>query len=174
MPLGVVNDEDRKRLTKAWPHRPATEMKFGLDEWINFKAGMAMSCGEAVEVVVQKVEKVGRAQHTQGKMNGLEKKYAQHLEERKLCREIVDYRFEPMKLRLAPSTFLDMDFLVVLADTRFEALPLVVELHETKGHWEDDARVKIKVAATMFPWWRFVGVQWNKAMKDWKFEEFKP
>jgi hypothetical protein len=25
----------------------------------------------------------------------------------------------------------------------------------------------------MFPWWRIRGVQWDKEVKDWKFEEFK-
>lgn len=30
---------------------------------------------------------------------------------------------------------------------------------EVKGFWRDDARVKIKVAATLFPWIRFIAVQ---------------
>ena len=43
---------------------------------------------------------------------------------------------------------------------------------EVKGFWRDDARVKIKVAARMFPWARFTAVQRIKG--EWKFEEIKP
>ena len=50
--------------------------------------------------------------------------------------------------------------------------PARVTFWEVKGHWEDDARVKIKVAARMFPWARFTAVQRIKG--EWKFEEIKP
>ena len=33
-----------------------------------------------------------------------------------------------------------------------------LECHEVKGWWRDDARVKIKVAAELFPWIQFVAV----------------
>ena len=67
------------------------------------------------------------------------------------AREIVSWKFEPLKLKLAPKTFYTPDFLVVHAD-RFA-------LHEVKGHWEDDARVKIKCAAQAYPWFEFVAVK---------------
>jgi hypothetical protein len=107
----------------------------------------------------------GRATREAGKMNRLETRYAEHLEVRKMCGEIAKWRFEPWKLRLAPKTYYDPDFEVVMLDGK-------IELHETKGHWEDDARVKIKVAATMFPEFAFVGVTWNK-QAGWQFERFK-
>jgi hypothetical protein len=37
------------------------------------------------------------------------------------------------------------------------------------GHWEDDARVKIKVAARLFPF-RFFAFQWRKG--EWHREAF--
>lgn len=43
---------------------------------------------------------------------------------------------------------------------------------EVKGFWRDDARVKIKVAARMYPWARFSAVQRVKGA--WKFETIKP
>lgn len=43
---------------------------------------------------------------------------------------------------------------------------------EVKGFWRDDARVKIKVAARLFPWAKFVAVQRNKTC--WDFETIKP
>lgn len=108
----------------------------------------------------------GRVRHESGEMNGREKKYAAHLDIRKAVKEIQGWKFEPIKLRLAPKTFFDIDFMVHMIDGS-------IELHEVKGHWEDDARVKIKVAAAMFQEFKFVAVIWNKSTKDWKFEEFK-
>ncbi len=89
-----------------------------------------------------------RRRHVTGEMNKLEQSYAQTLDLYKLGGSVADWRYESMKLRLAKRTWLTMDFLVILADG-------TVELHEVKGHWEDDARVKIKVAAEMFPWFTF-------------------
>ena len=97
-----------------------------------------------------------------GTMNKLEAQYAQHLELRKIAGEIVDYRFERMKLKLAGNTFYTPDFMVITQHW--------IEMHETKGFWEDDARVKIKVAADQFPEFLFVAVQWKQ--KQWVFEEF--
>ena len=76
------------------------------------------------------------------------------------------HKFEAVKLRLADNTFYTPDFAV---------LPLsgVLEMHEVKGHWEDDARVKIKVAASMYPF-RFIGItaRPKKLGGGWDREEF--
>ncbi len=102
-----------------------------------------------------------------GAMNKTEQRYADHLEARKQSGEIAWYRFEGIKLRLADSTFYTPDFAVMLADGQLEA-------HEVKGHWQDDARVKIKVAAEMYPF-RFIAVK-PRAARDgggWHQEEFE-
>jgi len=79
--------------------------------------------------------------YTPGRMNGTESRYeSEVLTPRKLGGEIVAYWFEAFKFRLADNTFYTPDFFVVMAD-------MTIEFHEVKGHWEDDARVKIKVAA---------------------------
>jgi hypothetical protein len=93
-----------------------------------------------------------RPRHEAGTMNGMEKAYAAYLETRRLSGEILDWKFEAMKLKLAKGTFYNPDFLVVNPDGR-------LELHETKGWLEDDAAVKVKVAAEMFPMFRFVIVK---------------
>jgi hypothetical protein len=78
-------------------------------------------------------------------MNKTEQAYADLLERNKLyVGDFVWWAFEAMKFKLAPNTFYTPDFVVMLDDG-------TIELHEVKGHWEDDARVKIKVAASMFP-----------------------
>lgn len=98
-----------------------------------------------------------------GQMNGWEKSYALHLEERKAIGEILWFEFDSIKFRLAEKTFYTPDFLVMNAKEE-------LEIHEVKGHWEDDARVKIKVAADKFPM-KFVGVTIDK-LKGWVYEEF--
>lgn len=95
------------------------------------------------------------------KMNGTEARMAQELEIRKRAGEILDYRFEGIKLRLADNTFYTPDFFIVHRD-HFEVM-------EVKGFWRDDARVKIKVAAQMYPWFRFVAVQRKK--NQWIYEQ---
>lgn len=85
-----------------------------------------------------------RAAHKTGEMNQYERAYAAVLEQRKLAGEITAYAFERYKLRLSTNCFYTPDFMVVRADG-------VLEFHEVKGFWEEDARVKIKVAADMFP-----------------------
>lgn len=79
-----------------------------------------------------------------GVMNRTEAAYAAHLERLRLAGEVLWYRFEGVKLRLADSTFFTPDFAVMAADG-------VMEMHEVKGFWTDDARVKIKVAADQYP-----------------------
>lgn len=95
-------------------------------------------------------------------MNKLEKAYSEYLFFRKKAGDILDYKFEAIKLKLAPSTFYTPDFMVFTNDG-------FIEMHEAKGFWEDDARVKIKVAAEMFPF-RFVAI--TRSKDGWKEEDF--
>lgn len=107
----------------------------------------------------------GRGTHKAGQMNKREGMYANFLQLRKQTGEIREWRFEAVRLTLAPKTTLLPDFDVVMPDWS-------IELHEVKGFWEDDARVKIKVAQVMFPEYRFVAVTLDKEV-GWKFEYFK-
>lgn len=105
-----------------------------------------------------------RGVHRQpGEMNKTERAYSEALEDRKAAGEIASWQFDAVKLRLAAKTFYTPDFLVMLADGS-------IEFHEVKGHWEDDARVKIKVAARLFPF-RFLAVR--KVKGGWQEEEIK-
>lgn len=101
-----------------------------------------------------------------GSMNNTEAAYARHLDLLKAAGEIVWHRFEGLKFRLADNTFYTPDFLVMLADGTMEA-------HEVKGFWTDDARVKIKIAAELYPF-RFVALkaQSKKAGGGWDVECF--
>lgn len=92
-----------------------------------------------------------------GEMNGTERDYGAILTARQIAGEVAWFKFEGLKLRLADNTFYTPDFAVMAADG-------VMECHEVKGHWQDDARVKIKVAATLYPF-RFLAVR-KRAKKD--------
>lgn len=101
-----------------------------------------------------------------GKMNQTEAAYAERLRALQHAGEILWFRFEGIKLRLADNTFYTPDFAVLAADG-------VMELHEVKGFWQDDARAKIKIAADQYPF-RFIAVR-VRPKKDgggWAVEEF--
>ena len=101
-----------------------------------------------------------------GQMNSTEEAYHQHLAQRQHAGEIVWFKFEAMTFKLADDTRYTPDFAVMLADGQ-------MEIHEVKGFWTDDARVKIKVAAELFPF-EFIAIK-KKAKKDgggWEKEVF--
>lgn len=98
------------------------------------------------------------------RMNGLEAKYAGYLEAQRWAGKILFWRYESVKFRLADRTWYTPDFYIMRPDGS-------IEIHETKGHWEDDARVKIKATAEQFPEFFFVAVQWKKG--EWQLERFR-
>lgn len=101
---------------------------------------------------------------TDGSMNKLEARYAQFLTLRVQAGELGRFDFDQVKLRLAPSTFYSPDFRVILVDG-------TEEYHEVKGHWEDDARVKIKCAAVLHDCYVFRSMVWDGKQKCWVIEE---
>lgn len=101
-----------------------------------------------------------------GTMNKTEAAYAATLDARRYSGEVAWFKFEGVKLRLADNTFYTPDFAVMLANG-------ALEMHEVKGFWQDDARVKIKIAADLYPIC-FVAVR-AKTKKEggsWEFEKF--
>lgn len=101
-----------------------------------------------------------------GELNKTELSYQQTLELLKHSGEVLWYRFEGLKLRLADNTFYTPDFAVMRADG-------TIECHEVKGFWQDDARVKIKVAADAYPF-KFFAVKAlpKKSGGGWEYEAF--
>ena len=93
-------------------------------------------------------------------MNRLEAAYAQVLEARRANGELAWWAFEGIKLKLADSTFYTPDFAVMGVGGE-------MEFHEVKGFWRDDARVKIKVAAGLFPF-RFLAIR--RVKQVWQVE----
>lgn len=102
-----------------------------------------------------------------GERNKTEAAYESMLETLRMVGDIVWYKFEGLKLRLADNTFYTPDFAVMRANG-------LMECHEVKGFWQDDARAKIKIAAELYPF-RFIAAR-PKAKKDgggWDVEVFE-
>jgi len=102
-----------------------------------------------------------------GQMNKSETAYAAHLELQKRAGLILWYRFEGIKLRLADSCFIIVDFAVMYASGQ-------LEMHDVKGSkriFSDDARVKMKVAADSYPF-AFKAVYPKPKAAGWDVEEF--
>jgi len=111
--------------------------------------------------VKQSIQALGRLKP--GEMNKTEAAYESHLSALQFAGEISWYKFEGLKFRLADNTFYTPDFAVMRSDG-------VIELHEVKGFFTDDARVKIKVAASLYPF-AFI-VVYKDGKTGWKYEKF--
>lgn len=102
-------------------------------------------------------------------MNDTEKEWATILEAEKRDGTIEDWRFESFTLTLAPDCRYTPDFWVLRGNGE-------MEFHETKGFWRDDAKVKIRVAARMFPWFTFTAYR-KRPKKEgggWHKESYDP
>src|SRR5262249_52520698 len=78
----------------------------------------------------------------------LEAHYAALLTMQQRAGEVVRWRYEAIRLTLAPRTTLTVDFVLTLPDGR-------IVFDETKGFRRDDAMAKLKIAAALYPEWTF-------------------
>jgi len=97
-----------------------------------------------------------------GTMNKTEAAYARRLELLKYTGDVLWFAFEPVNLRIGVNCYYRVDFLVMVKSGQLEC-------HEVKGHWTDDALVKIRAAAAIFPF-RFIALRLIKG--DWEVREF--
>jgi hypothetical protein len=103
--------------------------------------------------------------HKPGRMNGLESRLADELRVRQIAGEVQWFAYEGIKLRLADNTHYTPDFLVMMADGS-------IEVWEAKGFWHEDARVKVKVAAELFPFVFRAFRRSSKTGNGWDVETF--
>lgn len=97
-------------------------------------------------------------------MNKLEAAYAAHLELLKRSGDVLWWKFEGVKLRLAHNTFFTCDFMLLRKDGQ-------IVMDEVKGFMTDDAAVKIKVAASIYPFqFRII----RKSGSMWKITNIGP
>lgn len=121
----------------------------------------------------------GRVQRKPGTMNNTEAEYSLLLRAEQSKGLVEWFQFEGITLKLAHDTRYTADFAVMGRDG-------TLEIHEVKGarkrgtlsgsvshkpHFEDDAKVKIQVAAAMFPFRFFVC--WKSPTFGWRRDEVK-
>lgn len=103
-----------------------------------------------------------------GSMNRTEERRAHELAALERSGEIARWAFEGVKLRLATGAWYTPDFAVWGLDGR-------LAFEEVKGFWREAARVRIKVAARLYPEITFVALR-RKRKKDgggWEREEIR-
>lgn len=98
-------------------------------------------------------------------MNKLEAAYHAILHSAQLAGTVLQFDFEPESLRIADRTTYTPDFRVIRPDG-------TVEFHETKGFWEDDARVKFKVCSALHPY-VFVALRKRNKSEPWRHEVWR-
>lgn len=98
-----------------------------------------------------------------GYASNWEREYAAYLAQEQLRGRIIHWVYEPVRFLLADKSTYKPDFLV---QPNYGKL----EVHEVKGFWRRDARTKIKIAARMFPMFRWLGIR--KVNGLWDVEEF--
>lgn len=117
------------------------------------------------------IHKRGRVRPRKGEMNKTEAAYAAQLELSRRTNAIAMYWFEGITLKLGPDCRYTPDFLVQDMDG-------FLEIHEVKAgtpndagtivpRWEDDAAVKVRMAAGIFPF-RFVVAFVYEGVWHWK------
>lgn len=100
----------------------------------------------------------------QPEMNRTEESYAWYLDGLKRAGDILFYKFGVVTLRIGQDCRYTPDFLVITKD-------LAVEFHEVKGFMRDDALVKLKAAASQYP---FIFRLVHKVAGQWDIKEIKP
>lgn len=108
------------------------------------------------------------AHHDQGRpkyRSKLEARYAGHLEALQHTGEIREFRHESITLTLANRCRFTPDFHVLLPDGRHE-------FREVKGWAREDAIIKIRVAARLYRWARFILITRPKG--EWVEREVQP
>lgn len=106
-----------------------------------------------------------RPKHAPGVMNKTEARMDWELDLLKRDGQIKEYFFESVKLKLAKATWYTPDFFIVWTNG-------TLECRECKGHWEDDARAKFKIAAEKFRQFKFTAYKPIKG--GWDVEEIRP
>jgi len=85
----------------------------------------------------------------------LELDFAAELENSLIGRRIREWRYHPLRFRLAPNVTYTPDFMLVHLDESFA-------LYEVKGSWKmknaRDSRTRLEIAAYRYPWFQWIAI----------------
>ncbi len=108
---------------------------------------------------------VAKVELSEASMNRLEMGFSVKLELDRKGGELAWWAYEPLSFRLGRGARYTPDFVVLHSLGALTA-------YEVKGNWEEAARVRIKVAAGLYTWMRFVAVKSSRS--GWDYEEISP
>ena len=94
-----------------------------------------------------------------GVMNKTEKRYSEHLEQRRQVKELQWWTFEGMTFRIASHCYYTPDFDVLMANNELQCIDVKGTQHKSNkagdiyatDYTEDDARVKLAACAALYP-----------------------
>lgn len=122
-----------------------------------------------------------RTGHTSGRMNSTEAKFADMLELRKKAGEIVEWKFEALKFRVAHPTVIRQervatspvwwapDFMVMHTDGTLEFVDVKGSQHDAPAQ-----RVKLMIVVDLFPMFRWLVARYSGSKDGWKYEQIVP
>jgi hypothetical protein len=99
-----------------------------------------------------------------GEMNKTEARYQREVIDPGLANgEILWAKFEGIKLKLAPNTFLTIDFAIQRANRELE----LIDVKGAAIMFAEDAKAKMKIAANQYPFrffvtWPIRGIGWHR------------
>lgn len=121
----------------------------------------------AKQTGTQRMQALGRMKA--GQMNKTEERFAQMLELERHAGRVKWWKFEGIKLMLAKNTSITVDF-AMLPDTDILTM---IDVKGSKSMVTDDARVKMKLAAELYPFVFKLAYPRAKA-EGWDIEEIVP
>lgn len=143
-------------------------MRFTEEEFNQLQARQAKSKTPAPKQSTSKAKLHALGRKKKGEMNATEARFANYLRGLEITGEILWWRHEGIKLQLADNTTLNVDFNVMYAD----GLLVMIDVKGAKAIIEEDAKVKMKVAAEQFPFvFRYAFPRQKKDGGGWIIEE---
>lgn len=143
-------------------------MRFTEEEFNQLQARQAKSKSPAPKQSTSKAKLHALGRKKKGEMNATEARFANYLRGLEITGEILWWRHEGIKLQLADNTTLTVDFNVMYAD----GLLVMIDVKGAKAIIEEDAKVKLKVAAGQFPFvFRYAFPRQKKDGGGWIFED---
>lgn len=143
-------------------------MRFTEEEFNQLQARQAKSKSPAPKQSTSKAKLHALGRKKKGEMNATEARFANYLRGLEITGEILWWRHEGIKLQLADNTTLNVDFNVMYAD----GLLVMIDVKGAKAIIEEDAKVKMKVAAEQFPFvFRYAFPRQKKDGGGWIFED---
>lgn len=120
-------------------------MRFTEEEFNQLQARQEKSKSPKKPTSKDKLQALGRLKT--GEMNKTEHRFAERLKLQEHAGEVLWWKFEAIKLIIAPNTSITVDFAVLPTS----GILTMIDVKGSKAIVTDDFKAKVKVAASMFP-----------------------